>query len=270
MADYESRSLKRFDREGRLLAEIGRGPGDGPGELNAIMDFYVRGENVWIADGTTRLISHFDTSGRYIDRFRTDYSPVHVVEMLDGTLIAGGNGEDRLFRRHRPDGTSIASFGTVIENQQLSDVLTMYGHILPLDAERFAYVMSLSSHMFVFDLAGNVLHEAMGVDAIEYIRPHAPGDGAMFVAPNVTVFMENASLDGDTLYVHAYYKGEKDAAGRLIRGPESYLDRYDVQTGAYLGSIAMPFWSYSAAVAGRSVYCIRGDSTLAVLDFASP
>lgn len=267
--DWGDGKLKRFDQTGRLLAEIGAGHGAGPGEMRSIMDYAINGGIVWTVSGSDRLIARFDTSGQLLSQFKTVIHPGRVMALPNGNIVVSGLGREQMFHEYDAEGNLLRSFGQVFDDQEVSDGMILIGRFLRTKEASFVYVLELASKIYTFEDEGQMIGEVESIDDYIPERPSTQNTsaGAMVVAPNTQAFVENASVDGDTLYLHSYHKGEKDeSTGEMTRGPESYIDRYLLSTGQYLDSIKMPFWSHSAHVMDNKIFCIRGDSAMAVLD----
>lgn len=268
VADWGDRRLKRFDSQGKLLSVYGSGPGDGPGEIKSFTDYLVEDDEVWIVDGNARNVSRFDTSGAFLDRFPVDIVPSRVTLTKEGVLVMGAGHED-LLHLYSEDGTAIRSFFQLVDNPKPSDAIALYGMLLPIDGERLAYVMEAANWIYILDSRGTIIRKIKGIDGIDISLPgQREGDeGAYYVAPKPPVVTMNATVSGDTLSLHAYLKAEVDKFdGTMIREGLSFIDRYDVHTGAYLDSIEIPFWTVSAVMTGDRIYCIKGDSELGIFD----
>ncbi len=72
-----------YQHDGKLLSQIG-GKGDGPGELNYPVDFWVVDNRIYVFDIQNAKISMFDTKGEFLERWAAPRRSVKLAKVKGG------------------------------------------------------------------------------------------------------------------------------------------------------------------------------------------
>ncbi len=254
--DHYGSRVARFDWDGNLLGYVGR-RGGGPGELMGPREVELdeRG-TLWVLDAGNARISGFDPSGQLVDelslaalpmtpsRFAVDRAGTsfhfmlngemlvpYVLERATGTFTAG----PALELGETVEATGLALQGLATRTDTLDGWIYALGAgdgILPLrgvewEGQRWRYPEEVA-----FPTQDRIRSRSGNVSTVT-TRLSSPTFSAI-------------SVDAweDELYV--VFMGAGPDAGRL-------LERWDLETGAYLGSVLLPRAGYIAVWEDRLV-----------------
>jgi hypothetical protein len=95
VADTVSRRIRRFSRDGSVVATIGA-PGIGPGQMQTVSGVAVSADTVFVWDSGLWRISAFDTTGVLIFTRRAEpraQMPFAVARIADGTWLLAESGD---------------------------------------------------------------------------------------------------------------------------------------------------------------------------------
>lgn len=271
ISDAGDTKIKRFDFEGGLLNKIGLGKGQGPGELQFIMDFDVNDRDVWMADSRSRLVSHFSIAGDFYDRFGVSYHPLRVHRIGAGIVVMG-IGRETLFELFDEAGTPKRAFGQFFEDQRPDDGMVLHGFMISWRNDGFVYVPSYTSKLYYYNNSGNLNKAVMTVDgdpdAFTQLRIQPKAGQTQFMAPKERHQIHPAGTDAGKWYMKATL---------LLVNPEELdpnesqppvltaLDWYD-EAGHYISSTELPLRSRSIWVYEGKLYALAGDTALVAYD----
>ena len=97
VVESSDRELRVYSADGALLRSYG-GAGDGPGEFNAITDFGVLGDTVWVSDASRRRLTLFSKAGDLLGTVTAS------IEVSMGEFMGRGLAVIVYPRELRPDG----------------------------------------------------------------------------------------------------------------------------------------------------------------------
>jgi len=83
---YYTKSVKKFDRSGKFLAEFGR-QGKGPGEHYEPTDFVITGNNVIIYDQFKRVLNFYNAEGEFIKAESVPFLAISFHSDNDSTFV---------------------------------------------------------------------------------------------------------------------------------------------------------------------------------------
>jgi hypothetical protein len=104
VVDAKTCRILKFSKEGRFLNYIGKGRGDGPGEIRVPWTVATDNhENVYVADHGSSKVHIFNGEGIYLDSFKTRHAPTSIAVDQDGCVYLG-------YWQFRPDGFYIHKY----------------------------------------------------------------------------------------------------------------------------------------------------------------
>ncbi|MFN3598053.1 MAG: hypothetical protein ACK41D_12390 [Rubricoccaceae bacterium] len=249
VVDFGDRRIKRFSLGGAWRNAIGRGEGDGPGELRIPTDFAVRGDTVIVADGQARALSFFLRDGTFLRRLSPE-GEFFRIAAGERALFVVTPVPGRLLGLARRDGTGARWLGPLVARQEVG--ADYYGLVnadlaaLPAGdgpgngGERFLYIPEEADRIYAFAPDGHLVRVAETVGRRGFPPPDRGPDG-LALAPSTAMATSGVSWVGDALFVGAYVRGRRDeVTGEVVRAPASFVDVYDRATLAYRHSYALP------------------------------
>jgi len=232
VVDQGNLAIKTFSLDGELLATIGRGRGQAPGELQTITDFFVKDGQVWILDGVERRISVFTEKGDYLSRFlvESDTPPFRITPAAND-LVVKQVGPSELFLKIDTTGQTIERFGDFMAQYQIENPLAFGGDLIT-SKNRIIFGASHASYIHYFTMDGVMTHTLEMVDELKYGAP-SPEDatgGTRMSPPESPIRYRAYTAQKDTLKVNA-----ADYENR-----RSIIDYYSISGRKYLESVQLP------------------------------
>lgn len=249
--DYGNHKIKVFGINGEKRREIGRGQGQGPGDVLQAGEFDVSQDSVWMVDMRGRKVVSYTDEGEYVDQFRVDH-PINKLEVLDERIITTGPAPGALFHEYSPNGTHQGEFGTVLENQQLS-VLTLTGSLSPLPNQRhFLFAPKYASYAYLYS-GREITKTIETIDGQNFPEPKTTeGEmGTRVTAPEPPIEYPSSSVSGQKIFITTNYMRRENP-----RYDYTYIDVYDVQEGSYLKTVRLPEIAERAIVHKDRIYAI--------------
>lgn len=265
VSDFGDHRVKVFDLEGRFRRAIGKGQGQGPGELIQIGGHEVWRDTLYVVDMMGRKVVKYTMDGDVAGQFTVNH-PINRIAVRNDTALVIGLGGD-LFHAYdlagRPQGT-FSQFTDDAVRPPLSiggNLHASPGH------DRFVFVPSYASYVYHLTSQG-VDRSVRGVDGVGYPDGGSGTSSASsrrFGRPNVQIHQSDAGVVEGTIQA-------------LVNLPEGtygdppgtrYLDVYNYETGAYRHTIRIPAPVRYARRYRDRVYAILPDSASArVYDLA--
>ncbi len=260
--DLGDLSVKRIGLDGRLQVVYGRGPGEGPGELQAIQDFYVhpRGD-VFIVSGNQRLLSHFTARGEFVARYPLEACHPHRIVGLDVAHLAiwclHPQQPNPMFLTLTLDAQPTGRFGTLIDASVPMAFFAYEGWMVDRPEGGFVFVSMRASYLYFFDATERLERIIQTIDRLEYpLDRLQASDRITSRALSQPVHQFLLSFTEKAFFVTVGI--QQPQGGRLMA-----LDRYDRTTGQYMYSARLPI-NGMALVADPYVFISAGDTTLAI------
>jgi hypothetical protein len=234
--DFADFTIYEYDSEGNQKRKLSTTRGRGPGEIQHLTDFDVKDDTIWIADSQSmRVTSYSLQTGEYIDNYSLENRPMRVTVLEDGFVVLW-LGADKLFSKFDFQGNEIHHFGEIIEDQILHQ-LSMDGTIRSNGQDRFVYIPFYASLIYHFDSKGNKINILKAPDGINF--PSVRRDGPTTFAPDFS-FMRDGFIDeDDNLYVYVTLPDEISQNDQDNDYPESYIDKYSLNSAQYVSSLRM-------------------------------
>ncbi len=253
--DGGSQTIKRFDKTGALIAEIGNGVGNGPGEVRKITDFLVRDDRIWVVDPRARTVSAFRQDGTYLSRFRTDHRPMRIGPMGDDLVLMQIGPDPSLFYQVDSTGTVLKTFGDIGDDPT---GMTLYGTFGRHPHAAFTYAPALASIAYVYDEQGKRIQTIEFPDGYDLPSPQRREEdgGARVSIPEVPVETQGVGASDRGVSVYSVANHEQ------ARETPALLDRYGAD-GSYNYSVALPHSFSKVHVQGTRVAGVR-DTTVFV------
>lgn len=230
---------KKFNAAGNFLGTIGNGPGEGPGEVQRLMDMAVTpsGE-VWLLDLGHRGLSRFASDGTYAGNsftVSTAGMPDDVVIMPNGSpVVSVYGGVATLLARYTPQGEHVDSFGHLIEEQE-SAFLALDGEF-EARREHIFFAPSRASKLFRFAPDGTLDYAVETMDDVSYpsvlLSTDEEGNRRVGVNPRERFATRDLSVDDDHIYLYSHAATEEH--------DETVIDVYDQADGSYVHSFRLP------------------------------
>lgn len=263
VADFGDMKVKRFSKDGELLATIGKGRGRGPGELLHIVDFHVgKDQKIWIMDGAQLTANSFDMDGNYIDSFTLKFNPLRIT-VSDGNLLTLGIGDPYLFKKLDQEGNVKAEFGQLIEDQ-MQNPLSLDGWITNIPNNGFVYVPMYASLIYFYGPKDSLFKMSRRPDGLMFANSinKSTEDRAYFMAPSVSRKGAYISKDNSFLYVNEYFEEESSIEQRNNTEEsevqaDAIIDKYNLNTSKYMYSFVPPFAFKIFQITGDTLFINR-------------
>lgn len=234
--DFADTQLKVFGLSGRHVVSIGQGKGKAPGELQSLMDFFVRDGRVWILDGHERRISIFNPNGEHVKQIllETEGTPYRIAP-LGKHLIIRQLAPTELFLEVDTTGQVLRRFGSMdafMDRFDERNPLAFSGYLMTT-GRRVLFGASDASYLHYFDTEGNMMRTVRTIDGQPYGGP--PGQrersGMRFSAPKPPIRYRAFTVQDDTIKMNAAdYENSR-----------TIIDYYTIG-GQYLESVQLPEW----------------------------
>lgn len=148
--DYDYR-IKKYSGSGQLEMKFGIGRGKGPGEFVSPTDMTVdEAGNLWVADGSTGLVTLFRQDGSVARTIRLQAMPFRIRLVSQDLFVTQKTlPSDYLFQIYKADGTMVHQFGQNVFPQQstlpilLSGTFDIAGGSLFFAPFYFGYIVCL-------------------------------------------------------------------------------------------------------------------------------
>lgn len=252
--DYSDLRIKKYDRRGKFILNIGEGRGRGPGEFLTFTDMVFYEDRIFISDVNKREVLIFNTSGEFIDSFnfkRTAYR-IAASESEISLLVMG---DSLLIHKFKEDGSEIGSYGRVIEDQY-KNTMALSGRILHLkDKNEIIYAPLKASYLFYFDTEREKLNYAVQtIDRVDFpdSRPEIVDGSYRAAAPRMDAELTDISVSNDTLIVKSFVRNNDEHESRI-----DYLDFYSIDGKEYYNSVRVPVVTHSMTKIGNTYYFIE-------------
>ena len=254
VADRGDLSIKKFDSNGKFLKRYGGARGQGPGELQSIVDFSIHENNLWIADVRQRRILHFDVAtGRYLGEVQVpEIHPLRIVQVGPYLVVLGLGPFEELFVQYDTSGRLHRRFG-IVTDRQYAKKIGMSGQLASLGDTAFVFVPLMAGYAFIFDTTGALRGRFPLLDERPFPAPRVEdrSEGRIYIAPDSDTLNRDIFVEKNQLRVHTAYK---QPVRRL------FIDTYLLPEGQYLHSIEVANAPLGALLAGNHVYVL--DDTL--------
>ncbi|WP_457652136.1 6-bladed beta-propeller [Rhodocaloribacter sp.] len=245
VGDYK---IKRFTLTGDFLSEIIEGRGEGPGEVFTPTDFFVKGTRIWILDPNPRRISIFETNGTYLSSFSIPDLAIRMAPVGETIVLLTLMNPD-LFLQIDSTGKEIRRFGNPLE-EQVNNRLALDGNLVPVGDDHFIYVPFYAGYFFYHDANGSLVKSVEMVDGFPF-PPEAgqiTNSGRVMRAPEGKIKNLSINIHDNLLYIFTKSFNSKR---------NYFIDRYDVETGAYVGSGIVPLsFARKGVVYREKLYCV--------------
>lgn len=237
--DIASMNVKRYSLDGDLEVVYGIGRGQGPGEFENIVSFWVDGrESVWIVDSMSRNVSQFTYDGSFVGSFKPDFMPARVAVMNGRNLALLMYSQPELFALVDTSGAVIrrfAAFEELFKDPPRAPIPIYDGHLFPRPNGGIVWAPRFASYLYFFDDDTELVRRLSLIDGYSFPKLELKDNTSRVSARELehshrTLFV---SYDEDMIFVDTRIKRE----GGQVR---NVLDVYDDKTGMYVNSIALP------------------------------
>lgn len=231
ISDFGSMTIKRFDKKGSLLWEIGEGKGRGPGEFTNIMNFTVADSTAWAVDSQLHRISSFTLEGELRNSFNVEEPNTRITTSGSELVTLMMTPSSNLLARRTKDAEIIRYFGHFLQEQAKNFPL-LDGWLRSTNEGRYIYVPTYGSFIFSFDRSDNVtqiLKTPHGQDfSIDEVTKRQDGDRQVMSAPKTKY--ENYDLDtlDDNIYIYTVKRPIANKAGEILEKAKYMIDVFKV------------------------------------------
>ena len=247
--------LKRFTLTGSFVNLILNGRGEGPGEVWNPTDYLIENDTVWVVDPNPRRLSMFSVEGAFLSNLYIGVLATRIVKLNKEFVLMTLMGP-RLFLRIDASGDVIDRFGNPLE-KRVSNRLALSGTLAPAPNGGFIYVPRYTGRFYYYSPEGMLIKSRDTIDAFSF-PPESQETiegGRMMKAPEGDIVTVNGRVYDGVLYMYTRF-GSKQP-----HGYQTVLDRYDWDSGRYLGSIGIPLPNSKVIVHGDWLYCVS-DTTI--------
>ncbi len=222
--------LKFSGETGELLATIGKGRGQGPGEIQTPTGFDIAPNgDLYLADAANSRVTVFSSEGTLKHIYSMKAPPYRVAAGEAGFVVSLLEPTDTgLFVAYNPAGKPLRRFGRLLEDQARHGLL-LDGYI-DLQGDMLVYVPSRMNWFATFSFStGRLLYARYTMDQVPPPRLVREGS-SIFIdrkAPWLTDLME---AEGHTLYI-----GRR--GGKTL---QTLMDVFTLSNGDYRFSVRPP------------------------------
>lgn len=244
-------NVKRYALNGELEAVYGNGRGQGPGEFQSPTSFSVTGkEAVWIADPNAQEVSRFRyDDGTFVESFHPEFSALRVGAVDEDRLALQMFARPKLFALVDEKGEVQKRFGEISNG---AHGMSFDGSLFPRPSGGFVWVPTYASYLFFYDENADLDRRMELIDGHSFPQTgSSPGGAAPDDLPHETF---NVSVTAETIFVTTLLRNQEPTA--------SVLDRYDRDSGQYLGSVRLPSDGFRYLVHDGTIYGGAADTTL--------
>lgn len=234
--DDGRQQVMAFDSTGAVRWRFGA-RGGGPAEFASVRDLKVGpGGTVAVLDPANRRLTVLDEATGTV-RLRVPLGSAghaeQVAPLADGTFVLLVMDPDRMFAHVDSTGRVLRRFGLPADVPRLHP-MARQGYLAADRGSRWVFGFSMGDGWFSTSGPGAVGARRGWVEHTEFPEIESRRDGNSVVEQIATYAPCSAcsiSLDGDT--VHVVFGGYTPERRRVV-------DRYDVRTGRYAGSLRLP------------------------------
>ena len=249
--DLAYMNIKRYTLNGELEAVYGNGRGQGPGEFQNIFSFWVRDkEAVWIVDSQAQEVSQFQYDGTFVESFHPEFPPMRVVALNKDQLVVQMFARPKLFALVNEEGEVQNRFGEMKDDLHTS---SFDAHMFPRPTGGFIWAPIYASSLFFYDADAELERRMELIDSHPFPTDQTDSD-PMQVPDDPPQRTMSVSVTDETIFVTTLLRNAEP--------PTSVLDRYDRESGQYLGSVRMPSDGYQYLVHDGMIYGEVADTTV--------
>lgn len=253
ISDYGDMKVKKFSLDGRFVDSFG-GKGRGPGEFQQVTDFDItESGRLYVIDSKKMEMLVFDSeSMEIITEHKLETKPYRMA-IVDDHIIIEATVAEKLFGRYNFEGTLKSRFGEIMDNQE-KNAASVSGDIYATDNDTgFVYAPIYASYLFQFSGEGNRTLTTKGPDRIPFKETvqQARGDMRLVMPPRTEFETIDLKIFGNRVYDLLENKGEDNDL------PQTFMDIYDLKSGGYLHSVALPVPAREIFVSGDRLYLIN-------------
>lgn len=243
-------SIKRFSPQGKLLATYGAGKGQGPGEFQALTDFAVddSGE-VWAVDPNNGRLTVFAPAGKVARTIRLEQPPYRLSLAPGGAyFVTFMLIRDQIFGRFAPPQRLTREFGTFLTRQGLN-AMVLDGWVAPDGGGGFVYAGFFAGVLARYDSAGRPRFYSELLGRTELPKVLRDSQGRRWIDREAPVTAASLSVSSRGIHVLGIYR-----SGLKMKGK---FDTYDLATGTYRESMALPERCQGAVLTERHLYTVQ-------------
>jgi hypothetical protein len=243
-------NVKRYGLNGELEAVYGNGRGQGPGQFQAITSFWARSkEVVWISDPSAREVYQFRYDGTFVESFHPEFPPMRVTALRKDRLVLQMFAQSKLFALVSKKGEVQKRFGEISNG---AHGMSFGASMFPRPDGGFVWAPYYASYLFFYNENAELDRRMELIDGHQFPRTDSgPGGAAPDDLPQETL---NVSITAETIFVTTLLRNREPTV--------SVLDRYDRESGQYLGSVRLPSDGYNYIVHNGMIYGEVADTTL--------
>ncbi len=234
LLDHGDVGVWTYDLSGNRLGKIGRGVGNGPGELIIPSDLYVGRDTLWLSSIKAGLVYRFLTTGEFVDQFQLPGA--YKITKTGNAIVVLTFGSEYLFRRLTGRSSSPDRFGEILENQ-LTQFLSLNGW-LSATPRGFRYVPSYAGYIFEFDHNGRPIAKVTTVDPRPFPEATATvsADGGLSTkVDKPKVLVVGTAQDRSKFFIHSGFTDANTGERKSV------VDVYTNDGTVYEMSVRLPF-----------------------------
>ncbi len=262
--DADDHDIKIFSKSGGYQAKIGR-KGRGPGEFDMPSGMDLFNEKLYVADKMNRRIQVLDKKGKYINGFKTKFSPEDIVvlksdrivvsylpliEKTEAQMIACFNQQGELLWRKFDSYDSGDRIYDVFRNR-LDIEITKNGELVVAKKNN-------DRNIYFFDTEGILFHKIRVSDQYSSKDIVIPVGKKRKISNLYSEFV----LSDDRFYLLSSQYINKGKNKDLVPGNEIHI--FDIK-GNKIGMIELPDRFKLISIDGQKIYGIDSDNRLRIL-----
>jgi hypothetical protein len=241
--DYDYR-IKKFSGSGQLVMKFGSGRGKGQAEFVTPNDMVVDQEgNLWVADGSTGLVTVFRKEGSLAGTIRLQTMPFRIrVLSQDLFVVKKVFPSDYLFQVYKTDGTMLRQFGHSVFPQQSTLPILLSG-TFDIDGRLLFFAPFYFGYIVCFDLATGekkYLVESLDKIPMPKVETGEVGDDqAMRFSKDTQPATLDLRVEQDRILIKSAVTLREPTPK-----PTTVIDVFSTAEGRYLFSYRIPAWGF--------------------------
>jgi|SRR5690554_3987419 len=250
--DISSPKIAVFSRDGSLISEIGKGKGQGPGELINPTDFsFDDNNNLWVVDPGQNRIVIFDIKNNILNHIKM-IKPGYRIAVINNykyIIIPFNNNE--LFAVYDND-IEINSFGNIIMQQEKFSIL-LSGLLSKDRTNNLYFTTDRSSLLLSYNHKGDLRFAVKTIEDLEPLPKLKEFNNQVMRLPDTFTSL-SLSIKEDRIYILNRYD--------LGKQKSSYIDIYNNKNGQYIFTLMIPAKIYSCDIKSNNIYAINDTALL--------
>jgi len=239
VADRADMTVKSWTLDGQYRAVYGTGIGEGPGEIQSLVDFAVCDGEVWTLDQSSRKVSRFSSDGTFMSSFNAGFSAHKIACVGENLVFKGLGASPYLFHVYDKQGGNLTSYGD-LEGDPVAASFVREGSFGSTYENGVAYAYWKASYVDLYQVDDTLRNRIETIDRFGFPQTQIRNSGGrqgMGMSSRDTLTMGIVYHDSERLGLHTLFVERHNEVN-----PEMtwLVDWYNLPEGRYTGSVRMP------------------------------